>query len=280
METIKITPEFLQERPLSYSALKEFRKSPKHYQMYLKRPRIQTDAMLNGSVVDTLLLEPEKFEGRYLVADKPEQRSNAWKEEWARVIAEAGEKTVIPTHVYENAMRQVESVMAHPIAGAMIERKRKTQVRIKWTHKATGLPMIGYVDLETEAWESLTIVDLKTGKSSDPEDFIRDAGRMDYHLQVGAYLDGYPRCYFRIPNFAFIVVENDEPYNVSVFFADAKYLHMAKDEFHGTMNAFKYCMDNDLWKQGYDFRMFGTREYFEMTVPKFLSVKFQTVREE
>lgn len=276
MEKPDINPQFLSQRPLSYSALKAFRKSPKHYLKYLSEPREQTDAMLNGSLVDCLLLEPEKFNTRYQIYEKPNLRTNEGKAEQAKLLAVAAEKnvTLVSNEMVLCARRQVDALMSHNVARAIIENRRRVQLRMKWMHKATGIPMVGYLDFESHAWEDNLIVDLKTTKSADPDNFIRDAANLDYHIQAGAYLDGYTRTQFIIPNMAFMVVESDEPHNVAVYFCDSEYTSRALNEFHNSVQAFKYCMDNDLWKQGYDFRMMGTRDYFSMSIPKYKSPLF------
>ena len=46
-----ITIDTLKERPLSYSSLKEFAKSPRHYVEYLRREKKPTAAMAFGSLV-------------------------------------------------------------------------------------------------------------------------------------------------------------------------------------------------------------------------------------
>lgn len=280
METrIKITPEFLAKRPVSYSSLKAFRKSPKHYVQYLTQPRTTTPAMLLGTVVECLTLEPESFEKRFMVAKKIDQRTKEGKAEYAQMIEKATELnlTLIPEDIYETAKTCKESLYDHPVSRTIIDNRKRMQVQLKWKHKKTGVPVIGYVDFESSAWESDFIIDLKTAQSADPDEFVRQAGNLEYHIQCGAYMDGYPRTQFKYPNMAFLVVETSEPFNVSVFFCDPEYIKRSTDEFHGTMNAFKYCLDNNLFNMGYEFRMFGTREYFNMKLPGYLTQKFETV---
>ena len=47
-----ITREMLEDRPLSFSSLKEFAKSPKHYMDYISRPKTPpTDAKIGRAHV-------------------------------------------------------------------------------------------------------------------------------------------------------------------------------------------------------------------------------------
>jgi hypothetical protein len=162
----------------------------------------------------------------------------------------------------------------------LIEGRIKVQRKLKWNDKATGLPIIGYIDFDTNAWESLFVVDIKTTVNADPDEFMKQANKLEYFLQFGCYAEGYPRCQFKFPNFAFLAIETDEPYNVSVNFCDAKYLDQAKDEFRSTVKAFDYCMKNNLFHQGYEFRLMGTVPYFSMQFPSWHKTKFQFLNDE
>lgn len=276
MEKPAINLDFLAKRPVSYSSLKAFRKSPKHYIQYLTKPREITDAMLFGQIVECRVLEPEKFDRKFMVIKKTPQRSNAAKEEMERLQQEAAEsgKIIIYESMVEEADLCVTALMDYESSRKLIEARRRIQLRMNWTHKHTGIPVTGIIDFESKAWESDFIVDLKTTKSADPDDFTKDAAKLDYHIQCGSYMDGYPRTQFRFPNMAFIAVENVDPFNVSVFFCENNYVSRALDEFHGTMNAFKYCMDHDQFGMGYDFQLMGIKDYFGMNIPPYVKQKF------
>lgn len=267
------------ERPLSYSSLKEFRKSPRHFIKYLTEPYERTEAMILGSVVDCLTLEPEKFDKRFLVWEKFDRRSNDAKQKYSELLTSAQEnkQTLVTMETVEQAKRCVSALMDNEQSRILIEGRRKVQVRLKWTDRDSRLPMIGYVDFDTEAWGQGFIVDLKTATSADPDEFNRAAGKLDYQLQTGTYLSGYPRCFFKFPLMVFLVVETDDPFNVSVMFCDPKYTEASMNEFHGTLNAFRYCLDNQLFHQGYEFRLMGTQNYHLMNLPKYLKPKFVTV---
>lgn len=57
---------------LSFSALKEFAKSPKHFYKY-KTDKKTTDAMNQGKMFHMAILEPEKFKSEYWVLDDSEK---------------------------------------------------------------------------------------------------------------------------------------------------------------------------------------------------------------
>lgn len=277
MEYPKIDDEFLQKRPLSYSSLKAFRKSPKHYLEYLTDVRIPTDAMMLGGVTEKLLLyTKEEFDAEYMVYQLENSKTTkAGKEEFAKIIESANinRRTLITKEIYETAKTIVESLRSFKELEPYLNvRNRRTM--LKWTDTKTNLPIIGYTDWDTKVGRDLFVCDLKVSKSADPDDFNKAAWNYDYHIQVGSYLEGYRRTRFAFPYFLFVVVESAPPFNVSLMFVDNKYMQYCRDEFLGSLKAFRYCMDNGLFYQGYEFRLMRLMSYFSLTKPGWGKVKF------
>lgn len=271
-ENFKVTQDFIEGRPLSASSLKAFRKSPKHYLDYLQKPFEASDAMNLGSLVDVLALSPEQYDRKFLEFIKPNLRTNDGKAEMQKLLDTANEKhlTLVTPEQIKTAKICVESLMSYSVSRTLIENKRNVQKQLKWRNKATDLPLIGYQDFESTAWETDFIVDLKTANNGDPEQFSKDAAKWDYEIQAAGYLDAHHKLFYRFPSFIFLVVETSAPFNVSVNFCESDYTDRAKDEFLGTLRAFRYAMDNyPDFKQGYEFRLFGTKQYFAMNIPRY-----------
>ena len=236
-----IDQNFVEKRPLSKSSLKAFRKSPRHYLAYLDKKFAATPAMILGSVVDTLTLEPDKFDKRFMVFQKA-----------------TGKGSMAANN--EMKMKAAE----------------KKITLISWRNKSTNLPLIGYQDFEAHVWETDFVIDLKTATSADPMEFNRSASKFEYDLDVGAYLDAHHKIWYRFPSFIFLVVETSEPFNVSVIFVDDTTAGEAKDEFYGTLKAFRYCMNNyPDFNVGYEFRLMGTKGYFNLELPKWKKSLFK-----
>ncbi len=89
---MNITRETLLERPLSFSSIKQFIRSPQHYIQYLTQERKQTDAMLLGSVVHNLILQPEKFNDNFAVEPEFNKRTNQGKEDYQKFLDTMTEK--------------------------------------------------------------------------------------------------------------------------------------------------------------------------------------------
>lgn len=282
MSDLIINQEFIENRPLSYSSLKEFRLSPKHYIHYLTKVRTVTPAMILGSAAECLILEPELFDKKYLVHGKIDRRTTKGKEAYLALLdqAKVSKKTLITEEIVNEAKICSKSVLEHPEAKlyldniAIYKNKKVIQKKLKWTDKATNLPLIGYVDFESNVDGQEFIVDLKVFNNSDPDKFTWMIKDRQMYLQAGMYLMGYHKTMYRFPDFIFIVVESVEPYNTTIIYCDNKFNEVAKDELEGTLKAFRYCMDNNQFDKGYDFRLFGTRSYFRAEIPKFYYPKF------
>jgi len=264
-------PVDLNDRPLSYSSLKEFRKSPKHYVKYVTGERIPpSEPQLIGSAFEMLLLEPERFVKDVFVYQKPNMRSNAGKEEWEQVKKQGEGKLMITEEIESKVKSMVANTLECPEMMMYIDAITAHQVKLSWKHK--GMPFIGYVDAEGHLGDDWCF-EIKTTASADPEDFNRDIFKWGYNMQIGAYAEGYHRSKYKFPNFAFLVFETSEPYNCAPIMVDAKQLDLMRQEWQGTVQAFKYCMDNELFNQGYEFRL-QTRDYFSVQKPGYYKPKF------
>lgn len=266
--------EYIKSRPLSKSSMKEFRKSPKHYIQYLEKPRIPSDEMILGSMVDCMLLTPDRFKSDFMVYRTINKRTNAGKEEWAKLVeaARVEKKTLVDTGMHETAKIVVDAIYNYKDAEFLLDNIRPSSVqrRVRWKNRETGLPCVGYVDFDSDVEEQIFLVELKTTKDADPDVFLRQAVNLQYYIDVGAYLDAYRVSRYEFPYFIFLVAETRPPFNVSVNFVDSKFADFGREEWIGTLLAFKKCMDNGLWDSGYEFRLMDTGNYFGMKLPGYI----------
>ena len=256
---MEITLETLKARPLSYSSLIAFKRSPLHYMQYLVEKRKATPAMAMGSLIDCLLLTPDKYEDRYII--KPDfskgegvrARAKAWEEE------NKG-KTWISDVMLAEAKLIVLAVQKNPISKEYIDQVTASQKKIEWTDKETGLPMIAYLDLESEKF----IADLKSTADAHPEEFMKSAFNFDYHIQTAIYLDAAAHR-GKFPDFYHIAVEKKAPYGVSVLKSSKQFIELGTQEYRKLLQEFKFCMEHNLWDQSYEFS--APAGYYQMELP-------------
>ena len=110
--------------------------SPAHWR-HQQTHRKTSAAMNLGSLVDCLLLEPQTFGERFVMAPTgPDgqtlaKRSAAAKAEWAEV--EASGKIVVTSGDMEKAEAIKRSVLSHEIAAQIVRAKGKRQLSLLWT---------------------------------------------------------------------------------------------------------------------------------------------------
>lgn len=252
----KLTMEYLQKRPLSYSAMKFFQKSPKHYIHYITTPRKDpTPEMMLGSVVDCLLWTPDEFDKSYCVLPDLDRRTTKGKEEYKNILANSGSKKIISDYVERLAKVVVKELKNNEHVMRVLNKVTQAQKTVKWTDEETGLPLIAIYDGSGDK----IIAELKTAKSAEPTQFAKDAYGLDYPLQCGMYMQGS-----NAKSFYYIVAEKEEPYGISVLKASDEYIEYGKKRLRFLLNEFKYCLDNNLFDRGYDYRYTNGYDYIEL----------------
>jgi exodeoxyribonuclease VIII len=240
---MQVTEQTIKDRPLSFSSLKEFMKSPRHYVKYLTQERKQTEAMLFGAVCHKLILEPQDFENEYIVEPEFNKRTNQGKEDYQAFLNSIEEKklTPIPPATMLKAKELLTQLMGTP-AHHYVQQLSKKEERFDMIHE-TGLPVCGYIDGVGGDFN----LEIKIVTSADTDDIIRDFYKMKYHIQAGIYhwSNGKPIYY--------LVIENSFPYLPRIFKASDEYVMEGKKAFNKAMTDFKFCLDTDSFDMGYEF---------------------------
>lgn len=88
---------------LSFSRLKELSHSPLALHRYITGDKIETDAMRQGTLLDCLLFEPQTFDSRFFMIEKPDRRTKEGKAAYEVAIMEAGNRMLITREDYDDA---------------------------------------------------------------------------------------------------------------------------------------------------------------------------------
>jgi len=272
-ELVKST---IKDRPLSYSSLKQFSKSPQHYIDYITKVRTPpTPAMFLGSLLDVMLLSPKDFEETYFISPifKHDGRTKLGKEERAKAREDAGDKICIDWDTYQTGLKMLESLYRDSDAMHYIDRIQYSQSSIIWTDPNTKLKSISKLDAEGDKGEVTDfIMDLKSATDAEESKFIRDAHNFGYHIQAGGYTLAMKRKFFRFPDYINVVVESKPPYAVNVFKGSNKYIETSQNEYEYLLLAFNMCLKENLWHLGHSFWRLGT-PYYQMNLPGHFKTK-------
>lgn len=243
---IMTNAEYHAEPAVSKSDLDLINRSPAHYKYVKENPTEQTAAMLLGSVVHTLVLEPEKFADEYVVAPALDKRTKKGKEEWNEFIGSIDGKTVVDRKIYETAELAASSVRNHPIAARLLQ---GGQAETSYFWEENGIKCKcrpDYLRMDIKC-----VIDLKTTQNASPDSFIKSAYDYRYHVQAAWYLRGLKACGIEAENFIFIAVEKEPPYTVCVYTADELMINLGTAIANENFKTLCECMRSDNW-YGYE----------------------------
>jgi hypothetical protein len=253
-------------------------RSALHYKYRLDNPEEETDAMVVGSALHTLILEPEEFDKRYLVA---QTCSAVVKSTGAMCTKDGqvfdGKRWFCGIHgrgigplpgIKRIGQKQSEIVYAmaagilkSDVAKAFINDEGRNELSIVWDDRATGIRCKGRIDLERiGSWGS--IGDLKTTESPTPWDFSRSISDYAYDRQAAWYIDGATAVGIKPESFVFICPEKKPPYDVGLFRMQSDAIAIGREQNEWLLKRLQWCRDNNAWPP-------ATGAFEDISVPRF-----------
>ena len=227
---------------VSSSTLKRVLISPAHVHL----PSKETKAMKFGTLVHTLVLEPEKFEDEYAVEPDLDKRTTKGKADHEAFKATAKDKIVISETEYRTAKTITQKVSEHKFASFLLEHGKSEQTAIWYDYKEKEWLKVRPDHLPTTIGG--TIVDFKTSSDASPESFAKDIYNYKYHLSAAMYIDGMINVKSeQFTQFIFIVAETVAPYNVSVFKLDEEALKLGYQEYRKALGIYHSCKMKNKW---------------------------------
>lgn len=263
---------------LSRSALWEFKRSPRHYFNKYLNPNtpaeVTTPQMKLGELVHAMVLEPEKFDERYileaakLILPKVELLKdlviNLGKdlacEEFERQkkarfeIQEQNEfqmhlflklledKESISRDMYEEAKAMADSVLSDEIAQQLFKDVR-VEHSIYFTHESTGLQC----KVRPDAWTGGIVTDLKTAKDARYRAFQNAAFSSGYFLQAAMIKQGLASVGIELERFVFYCVEKTAGFPCVYYILDEDAINYGTKQFNTLMERMVTCIDQDIW---------------------------------
>ena len=259
----------INQRPLSFSSLSNFAISPIHYIKYITQPKTTSPQMQLGSLVHTLILEPNEA-SKYIVSPKFDLRKKADKEAKEEFeLANAG-KEVIDPDVWQQAKEMQESVYSYKKAQSVLNNMYETEKEFKIN--ILDLPMRGFIDGIGKMIDNHYIIELKTSKTSDPAEVPKDFFNKKYYIQAAVYTLALRKLGIigqdEYPPFMYIVVESSAPYITTVFQAEQAYVDYGINELYRLLNDFHSWMDLGFPVSGYS--KTGVEEIHSLGLPMWI----------
>lgn len=198
-----------------------------------------------GTVAHTAILEPDAIEREYMVAERPNLRTNAGKEQWAEshAMARALGKVLVSQEDYDTARAMRDAL--HRLPAASLLRSGHAEVSL-FAHD----PDLG-VDLRSrEDWmptEPGIQLDVKTARSVSPEDFGRDAIRLGYHVKAAHYRRVRQLLSDEPPTFVWLAIEKEPPYLAADYWVEPGMWPAFESEWRRAVATWKDCTESGAW---------------------------------
>lgn len=240
----------------SSSTLKKLlEKTPAHMSYDAAHPSESSEAMAMGTLVHTLVLEPEKFEQQYCVAPEDLKKPTATQlnakkpsaktlknialyEAWQK---KAEGKTMISQKQFDQASQMAGNVLTHPTASLLLQNKI-VESSVYWWYRAmeegddTKYKEMCKVRPDAIDIAHGVLVDLKTTTDASYTGFMRSVNKFYYHMSAAMYLDGVNQCHelldatkhLAYTKFIFICVESVPPYLCAVYELHKDYIDIGK----------------------------------------------------
>jgi len=225
---------------INWSALKEMRRSPLHFQHRRRAPPADNDTLRVGRAVHTAVLEPDRFPRKYVVW----QGGRRYGKEWEQFKAVHHRETILTLEQHTRACLIRDAVRAHPVARPYLERG-DAEVVHTWTDHDTGLACKARFD-----WLSPSaLVDIKTARHAVSERaFQVTAYRLSYFHQLSFYAGGLDPT----PPAIIVAVEPEAPFDVAVWQLSEDALYAAGEDIKKLLARVVECQRADRWPGAFD----------------------------
>jgi exodeoxyribonuclease VIII len=225
---------------ISRSAISELKKSPLHYwDRYINPERGEegaSPAMILGSAVHYLALEPNNFEKEFVIARK---EGRYWRAE------NADNKQVIKEDEVVKAQKIANSILEHPKTAALLD-GANIEKSIYWEDEDTGLLCKARPDIWNP--EIGVICEIKTSREINGNSFSYTIKSGDYHLQAAMQLDAiYYATGIKINSFVIMLAPTTRPYKPYLYLLDDAVIAAGRREYKDALKLAKKCIESGRW---------------------------------
>lgn len=214
---------YLGQNALSSSSIKTLLSSPKTYYFTTKYGSEESQALRDGRLFHTMILEPEKLNDIVFV----EAATKAAKE--YKLAKEAGKEVYTQTEK-KSAERLADALLRNE---AVKEYLTKAQFEVPQIAMIDGLPIRAKADI----LKGTTIIDLKT--TTGIKDFRYSADKYGYDLQAYLYKEMY-----NATDFIFIAIDKGS-LDIAIFECSDEFYQRGKEKFEQGISNYKYFFQTE-----------------------------------
>lgn len=242
---------------VNQSSLRHYRKTPAHWLAWKRSPRVATDSMRLGNLIEDAVQNPALFASRYVVmpdltigcktksgkiSDSPKSTED-YKERVAQFGRENAGKEFIEQAELDTCKAVCESISGQETASELLGCEGQNQVAIVWNDPETGLLCKALIDRRILGGR--TILDLKT--TQDAHWFPKHCHDYGYHVQAAFYLWGLSVLGETADEFLHVVCETSDPFGVKVMRMGDTSIDQGYREFRKYLDLHAECVRNNRW---------------------------------
>lgn len=205
-------------------------------------------ALEMGTALHCVLLEPEEFDKRFIVAPEFNRRTTQGKADEKAFLEDCAGcgMTVMDAEQGRKLKLMRASALAHPAARWLLEAEGHCEASIFWNDDETG--ELCRIRPDKFLSSQPVVVDVK--KVADMSRFARHVEEFRYHVQDAYYREGFSRQYGEYPLFVFIAVSESIDcgrYPVRVFQLGEDDVQVGYDLFRRDLNTYHECLASGNW---------------------------------
>jgi len=245
-------------KALSNSSLSVLNRSPAEFYKRFVTGEMkgqETDAMLLGSAVHMLALEPERFDAEYVVLDgpinpttrKPYGRDTKAFERWmldqlgAGNTNGIGSRKILIREEFADSLAIAKAFQSHPTIAAIMASRAEKLFESEYAMEYEGSCNFR-VDLKCKidfvCPSERLIIDLKTSHEPSPYTWSWHAEDFGYHRQAAIYSDAMEAKYGEPFRFYFGVVRSKQPHEAAVYELDAESINRGRSEYEALIEEY------------------------------------------
>jgi hypothetical protein len=239
---MQVDLDFLNKRPLSFSSIKEFEKSPAHYVQYVNSKREPSDAMKFGSLVHALILEPDTVSSRFFAMPDVDRRTSDGKSKWKEAEEMAEGKETVTSAQWNNAHSMIHVMNQSDEFNSVISKLKHKERRFEY--ELSGLPFTGYIDGEADDF----FLEIKTIDDASYSNVQRRFSELKYHWQAGLYSEVTgKKCMY-------LIIQTGSVFDFGFLVPDQEFIEIGKYCIKKAANNFLGCMIADGFNVGIDWK--------------------------
>ena len=237
--------EYREHEGVSSTDLKHIVKSPAHFRYWKDNPQEDTPALLFGRAVHKYVLEKEDFFKEFAVAPIFDRRTKEGKAAWDNFQSESIGKDVITQEDFEKIKAMYDALYSTPYVAKLLSGSK--ELSFFKEDEITGTTIKCRPDCLTDIGDTHLLIDYKSCADATSEQFMKDAIKLMYDLQLAFYkdiLDKERGCEHTV---IFIAQEKTAPYLVNVFEANEYFIKSGRDMYRTYLDIYAECEKSGNW---------------------------------